>query len=242
MSSAHRQKSVEGNHGAQGPIVTLDGPAGSGKSTTAREVARRLGFRHLDSGALYRALTLALLEGGIPVGQWEELDEHAMRALDVSVAPRGTRLEVSVGGRVVSEELRSEAVTSRVAYLASLPAARACLLNLQRAAGAQGRLVADGRDMGSVVFPHADVKVYLVADLGERARRRLKEGGLEEPTDDDVAEQSGVIAERDRHDSEREHSPLRKPEDAELLDTTRLSFEAQVEAIIALVQDAERAD
>ena len=222
--------------------MTLDGPAGSGKSTTAREVARRLGFRHLDSGALYRALTLALLEGGISEGQWEELDEQAMRALDVTVTPRGTRLEVSVGGRVVTEELRSEAVTSRVAYLASLPAARACLLNLQRAAGAQGRLVADGRDMGSVVFPHADVKIYLVADLGERARRRLREGGLDEPTDDDVAEQSGVIAERDRHDSEREHSPLRKPEDAELLDTTRLSFEEQVETIIALVQEAERAD
>lgn len=241
MSSVDRPRSAEGS-GPRGPIVTLDGPAGSGKSTTAREVARRLGFRHLDSGALYRALTLALLEGGISEGQWEELDEQAMRALDVTVTPRGTRLEVSVGGRVVTEELRSEAVTSRVAYLASLPAARACLLNLQRAAGAQGRLVADGRDMGSVVFPHADVKIYLVADLGERARRRLREGGLDEPTDDDVAEQSGVIAERDRHDSEREHSPLRKPEDAELLDTTRLSFEEQVETIIALVQEAERAD
>lgn len=241
MSSADRPKPADGS-AAQGPIVTLDGPAGSGKSTTAREVARRLGFRHLDSGALYRALTLALLEGGIPEGQWDELDEQTMRALDVTVTPRGTRLEVSVGGRVVTDALRSEAVTSRVAYLASLPAARACLLNLQRAAGAQGRLVADGRDMGSVVFPHADVKVYLVADLGERARRRLKEGGLAEPSEDDVVEQSGVIAERDRHDSEREHSPLRKPEDAELIDTTRLSFEEQVEAIIGLVQEAERAD
>ncbi|MDX1494396.1 MAG: (d)CMP kinase [Longimicrobiales bacterium] len=224
---------------AAGPIVTLDGPAGSGKSTTARAVAHRLGFRHLDSGALYRALTLALLESGVPEDEWRDLDEQAMRALDVTVTPLGTELEVSVGGRRVTDELRTEAVTSRVAHLASLPAARACLLNLQRAAGAQGRLVADGRDMGSVVFPHAEVKVYLVADLNERARRRLKDGGVSEPTPDDVVSQSEVIAERDRHDSEREHSPLRKPEDAHLLDTTRLDFEEQVDAIIELVREAE---
>lgn len=222
-----------------GPIVTLDGPAGSGKSTTARAVAHRLGFRHLDSGALYRALTLALLKSDVPEEKWGDLDEQAMRALDVTVTPRGTELEVSVGGRTVKDELRSEAVTGRVAHLASLPAARACLLNLQRAAGAQGRLVADGRDMGSVVFPHADVKVYLVADLHERARRRLKDGGVAEPTPTDVVSQSQVIAERDRHDSEREHSPLRKPEDAHLLDTTRLDFEQQVAAIIELVREAE---
>lgn len=220
----------------RGPIVTLDGPAGSGKSTTAREVARRLGFRHLDSGALYRALTLALLESGVPEEEWADLDEHAMRALDVTVTPTGGDLEVTVGGRKVDEELRSQKVTSRVAHLASLPAARGCLLNLQRAAGAQGRLVADGRDMGSVVFPHADVKVYLVADLTERARRRLKDGGVHEPTDHDVASQSEDLAERDRHDSEREHSPLRKPEDAHLLDTTRLSFEEQVDTIVGLVE------
>lgn len=226
---------------SSGPIVTLDGPAGSGKSTTAREVARRLGFRNLDSGALYRALTLALLESDVPEEEWADLDEQAMRALDVTVTPVGSELEVSVGGRLVNEELRSEEVTARVAHLASLPAARACLLNLQRAAGAQGRLVADGRDMGSVVFPHADVKVYLVAELTERARRRLKDGGLEDPSEDDVASQSEVIAERDRHDSEREHSPLRKPEDAHLVDTTRLDFDEQVDAVIELVEEARAA-
>lgn len=224
----------------RGPIVTLDGPAGSGKSTTAHEVARRLGFRHLDSGSLYRALTLALLESGRPEEEWAELDEQAMRALDITVTPVGEDLRVTVGGRAVDDELRSEEVTSRVAYLASLPAARACLLNLQRAAGAQGRLVADGRDMGSVVFPHADVKIYLVADLPERARRRLKDGGVDQPSDDDVVEQSEVLARRDRHDSEREHSPLRKPEDAHLIDTTRLTFEEQVEAIVELVEEASR--
>ena len=224
-----------------GPVVTLDGPAGSGKSTTAKEVARRLGYRHLDSGSFYRALTLALLESGLPQSKWAGLDEEAMRALDVEVSPEGSEFEVLVGGRHVREELRSQEVTSRVAHLASLPASRACLMTLQRAAGAHGRLVADGRDMGTVVFPDADVKVYLVADLGERARRRLKDDGVLAPSEHQVSDHSTVIAERDRQDSEREISPLRKPEDAHLIDTTRLGFEAQVAAIVALVEAVEQA-
>lgn len=220
----------------RGPIVTLDGPAGSGKSTTAREVAGRLGFRHLDSGGLYRAITLALLRSGIPEAEWSSLSEADMRGLDVNVAPTGTTFGIMVGGEVVTDALRTPEVTSRVARLASLPAARACLLTLQRAAGVHGSLVADGRDMGSVVFPEADVKVYLVADLGERARRRLLEVGVDDPSDEDVEEQSGALAARDREDSEREISPLRKPEDAHLIDTTRLDFEQQVDAIVNLVE------
>ena len=106
-------------------------------------------------------------------------------------------------------------------------------------AGEQGRLVADGRDMGSVVFPDAEVKVYLVADLTERARRRLREGGVAEPTSDEVDREASVIAERDRHDSERELSPLRKPEGAYLIDTTRLDFEQQVDTIVGLVETLE---
>ncbi len=226
----------EVNHGAVRPVVTLDGPAGSGKSTTAKEVARRLGFRHLDSGGLYRALTLALLEGGVGRDEWADLTEESMRALPVRVASEGTMFTIEVGGRPVRAELRTPEVTANVAYLASLPASRACLLSLQRAAGEQGRLVADGRDMGSVVFPDADVKVYLVADLTERARRRLKEGGAGEPTDDEVDREAVVIAERDRQDSERELSPLRKPEGAHLIDTTRLDFEEQVSTIVGLVE------
>lgn len=220
----------------QGPVVTLDGPAGSGKSSTAREVATRLGFRHLDSGALYRAITLALLRAKVPEAEWASLDEAYMRGLDVDVVPRGSSFDVVVGGDVVDADLRTPAVTSRVARLASLPAARACLLSLQQTAGAHGSLVADGRDMGSVVFPDADVKVYLVADLPERARRRLREGGAGEPSEEEVHEQAQVIAERDRHDTEREISPLRKPEKAHLIDTTRLDFAAQVDSIVELVE------
>lgn len=220
-------------------IVTLDGPAGSGKSTTARAVAERLGFRHLDSGALYRALTLALLEEGIPEEEWPGLDLERLRALDVDIDADRDQFVIRVGGRPVRAELRSPEVTSRVARLASLPASRACLLELQHEAGEEGRLVADGRDMGTVVFPNADVKIYLVADLEERARRRLKEGGVERPSDDEVRTQSGEIAERDRRDSERAISPLRKSENAHLIDTTRLSFHEQVDAIVRLVEQAE---
>ncbi|MDE0898036.1 MAG: (d)CMP kinase [Longimicrobiales bacterium] len=218
-----------------GPIVTLDGPAGSGKSTTAKAVAARLGFRHLDSGALYRALTLALLESEVPESDWDGLSEEEMRALDVSVTPTDSGFDVVVSGRVVHTELRTHEVTSRVAHLASLAPTRACLMTLQRSAGEHGDLVADGRDMGSVVFPGAEVKVYLVADLAERARRRLRDQGVKEPSDDDVTTQSSSIAERDRHDSERKHSPLRMPEGAHLLDTTRLSFAEQVESIVTRV-------
>lgn len=221
----------------EGPVVTLDGPAGSGKSTTARAVARRLGFRHLDSGALYRALTWALLEEGIEPEAWDDLPLEALRDLDVEVRPTEEDLRIFYRGRPLGdEELRGPAVTRHVSDLARLPAVRERLLGLQREAGRRGRLVADGRDMGTVVFPDADVKVFLVADLEERARRRLGERGREAPTIDEVREEAERIRLRDRQDEEREHSPLRQPEDALALDTTQLSFDQQVEAVLQRVR------
>ncbi|NJD18389.1 MAG: (d)CMP kinase [Gemmatimonadetes bacterium] len=217
-------------------MVTLDGPAGSGKSATAREVARRLGFRHLDSGALYRAVTFALLEAGVPEEAWAGLSESDVRALDVRVTPEGEALRVQLGERVLGPELRTPRVTALASPLARIPGARAALLDLQRQAGARGRLVADGRDMGTVVFPDAEVKVFLVADLRERARRRLREQGAPAPTADEVAAEAARIAERDERDAGRAIAPLRRPDDAVDLDTTRLAFEEQVEAVVALVR------
>jgi len=217
-------------------VVTLDGPAGSGKSTTAKAVAARLGLRHLDSGALYRALTVALQERGIPLERWASLDESDFRALGVRVDPEAADFRVRIAGRPVDAELRTPEVNAAVSHLATLPAARACLLDLQREAGALGGLVADGRDMGTVVFPDADVKVFLVADLRERARRRLAEGGRSDPTPGDVDSESVAIEERDRRDTEREISPLRRAEGAHEIDTTSLSFADQVDAIVALVE------
>lgn len=221
---------------AEGPVVTLDGPAGSGKSTTARAVARALGFRHLDSGALYRALTFALLEAGVPEEAWPTLTVERMRALGVRLVPTDDGFEVRVGDRPVRAELRSERVTDRVPVVARLPAARDALIELQRSAGARGRLVADGRDMGTVVFPDAEVKVYLVADLEERARRRLREAGVDAPDDTALRAQMDAIEVRDRMDSGRERAPLRRPDDARLLDTTGLDFDEQVKAVVELVR------
>jgi cytidylate kinase len=220
----------------EGPVVTLDGPAGSGKSTTAREVARRLGFRHLDSGALYRAITYALLNAGVPVETWPALGVDELRALGVTLVATRAGFEVRLGTRALDEDLRTAEVTERVPVLASLPAARACLLDLQHAAGAKGRLVADGRDMGSVVFPDAEVKVFLVADLEERARRRLKEGGAADPTSAELSAQAGAISRRDDQDSGRGISPLRRPSGSIEIDTTGLSFDDQVDAVVALVR------
>lgn len=224
-----------------GPVVTIDGPAGSGKSTTAREVARRLGFRHLDSGALYRALTYALLESGRPPEAWPALTEAEVESLGVRVRAREGGFDVLLGDRPLGEELRSPRVTEQVSPLARIPAVRAALLGLQRAAGREGSLVADGRDMGTVVFPDAEVKVFLEAELRERARRRLMERSKTEPDEDAVARESESIAVRDRRDSERAISPLRRAEDATDLDTTRLTFEQQVRTVVELVHAYGRA-
>ena len=213
-------------------IITIDGPAGSGKSSTARSVARALELRHLDSGALYRALTFALLERDIAPEEWEDLDADDLRSVPVEIRAAGTDFEVIHDERMLQEELRSEEVTEHVSRAASLPAVRERLLELQRQAGERGGLVADGRDMGTVVFPDADLKVFLTADLRERARRRLVERTGREPSEGRIEAEARKIDERDRRDAEREASPLRRPEGAFVLDTTDLSFREQVQAIV----------
>jgi cytidylate kinase len=220
-------------------VVTLDGPAGSGKSSTAREVARRLGYRHLDSGALYRALTHALLREGVAPEAWPSLEAEDLRRFAVRLeAGNDERFQISVGGEsLVDSDLRSPEVTAHVSALAGLPAVRAWLFERQREAGSRGALVAEGRDMGTVVFPDAEVKVFLVADLEERARRRLREQGITAPARKQIEAEVERIRQRDRKDSEREVSPLRQAEDAWVLDTTGMEFDAQVDAIVAKVRE-----
>jgi 3-phosphoshikimate 1-carboxyvinyltransferase len=224
------------------PLVTLDGPAGSGKSTTAREVARRLGYRHLDSGALYRALTYALLRSGTPASEWPVLGERDLARHDIRMLPGdgdAVTLRISLDGRPLSdEELRAPDVTANVSAVATLPAVRAWLLERQREAGREGGLVADGRDMGTVVFPDADVKVFLVAKLEERSRRRLRDHGVPAPSADQVTREARRLEARDVQDSARETAPLRRPDDAFLLDTTGLDFDRQVDAIVERVRGA----
>lgn len=218
--------------GAQRTVVAIDGPAGAGKSTTARAVARRLGYRYLDSGALYRALTYALLETGLPVASWQRLGRDQLDALGLSVHAGPETLHLTFRDRELGPELRTADITAQVSKLARVPAVRAWLLDTQRALGGEGRLVADGRDMGTVVFPSAGTKVFLDADPHERARRRLGDQGVDEPSSEQVEHEAERLLARDRQDRERSHAPLRPAPDAEILDTTGLTFDEQVDAIV----------
>ncbi len=222
---------------ARGPVITVDGPAGSGKTSTARAVAARLGFRHLDSGALYRALTFALLKERVPEQEWATLESEQLTDLNVEIDTTDEGVNIYHDGVLLTSELRSPEVTACVSAVAGLPAVRDWLLGVQRSAGAQGNLVADGRDMGTVVFPDADIKIFLVATLEERARRRLLQDGGREPTAAEVQEEAQHIEERDRADRSRSHSPLKRPEHAVEVDTTGMPFDEQVSLILRRVQD-----
>lgn len=221
------------------PVVTIDGPAGSGKSTTARAVAAELGLVHLDSGALYRAIALALLEAGVARESWDALPTEFFEELRLDATVDGQKMVLSLGGEVLNDaRLRTDEVTAAVSSVAALPSVRAALIGLQRAAGRGGGLVADGRDMGTVVFPGADVKIFLVADLEERARRRANEGDGRGEEREVVAMAQRLQA-RDFEDTHREHSPLRRPADAIVIDTTHLSPEGQLGLVLDEVRKLE---
>ncbi len=219
------------------PIIAIDGPAGSGKSSTARAVAQRLGYAHLDSGAVYRAVTLAALEavGEAPEGWTPGRVVAAALARGVSVGAQGGVFRVSLGGRDGEPAIRGEAVTHHVSAVAAMPEVREFVTALLRAAGRDGGVVMDGRDIGTVVFPDAEVKVYLVADAEERARRRLAERGRAS-TDRLVKAEAGALLSRDRRDSTRAVAPLMRADGAVEIDTTHLAFDDQVAQVVALVR------
>ena len=226
----------EGRRHPDGIVIALDGPAGSGKSSTAKAVAAQLGYRHLDSGAFYRAITHAALQAGIPLERWPELTEAELDRLDVHGRPDAKGYTLTVAGAEVSAEIRSAAVNAHVSRMAAVPAVRTWLMGALREAGARGGLVADGRDIGTVVFPDAELKVYLVADPAERARRRLREQGTHEPSDDEVGAEAGRLLGRDEVDSTRAVAPLARAPDAVEVDTTGLEFAAQVAEIVRLAR------
>ncbi len=216
-------------------IITLDGPAGSGKSSTAREVARRLGYRHLDSGAFYRGLTWAALHAGLDPRTWDEFSPQELDAFDVRGVADGNSYLMMAGDRDISSEIRSLEVNSNVSRIAALPAVRDWLLGRLRAAAVVGDLITDGRDMGTVVFPDADLKIYLVADPAVRAERRLREQG-HAPDEDQVGYEVERLAQRDRADTERETAPLRRAEGAVEIDTSGMTLEEQVTEIVRLAE------
>jgi cytidylate kinase len=218
-------------------IIAIDGPAGSGKSTVARGVARRLGFTYLDSGALYRAVTLAALENGVDLADGDALGRLAAAA-EIELRERdGDNVQVLLDGRDVSDEIRTPAVTGASSQVAAHQTVREALLAKQRELIATGDWVVEGRDIGTVVAPDAAIKVFLTADPGERARRRaaeLRRHGIEIEADD----VHRAIEQRDRLDSTRSAAPLRQADDAVTIDTTGLDADQVIERVTALAEQA----
>jgi cytidylate kinase len=211
-------------------VIAIDGPAASGKSTTARLVARRLGYLHIDTGAMYRAVTLLVLEEGIPLSDVKRIGELAERTR-IRLERSDTGNKVFVDGREVTREIRTAPVTENVSLVSSYQAVRDVLVREQRLMAKGGGAVLEGRDIGTVVLPEADLKIYMVAQIPERVERRRRElaeaGSVVERG---LLEQQ--ILERDRFDSTRDASPLRRADDAIELDTTNLTIEQQVQFVV----------
>lgn len=217
-------------------IIAIDGPAGSGKSSTAKAVAAKLGFQHLDSGAFYRAITLAALQRAIPTERWSGLSADHLKEFQINARPTGRGFAFSIAGDDVTNEIRSPEVNAHVSQMAAVPAVREWLLDQLRAVGEASSVVSDGRDIGTVVFPNADLKVYLVAQSEIRAIRRLAESGNANPSPLEIQNEVDRLGGRDRMDSTRATAPLKQADDAIVIDTTGLSFDEQVERIVSLAR------
>ena len=212
------------------PVVAMDGPSGTGKSTVSRRLALRLGVRYLDTGAMYRAATLAVLRRGIELADDAALADAVAHAhIEISTDPH--RAAVTLDGLPVDSEIRSGPVTAAVSAVSAVPAVRARLVRAQRELIGAGGIVVEGRDIGSVVWPSAVPKIYLTASATVRAQRRAGELG----SGTDLAAVAQDIERRDRLDSTREHSPLAMVEDAIEFDTTQLDIDEVVNQLVDIV-------
>ena len=214
-------------------MIAVDGPAGAGKSSASRALARRLGFGYVDTGAMYRAVGVLAAERGIDADDAAALG-RLVAGLDFELARDGERL--LIGGRDLSAAIRRPEAGELASRVSTQPAVRQRLVALQRALGAGGGVVMEGRDIGTVVFPDARVKLYLTADPATRAARRAAELRAAAATVDEAA-LARELAERDRRDAGRAHSPLRPAADAVVLDTTALTLEDVVEAMERVVRE-----
>ena len=213
-------------------IITIDGPAASGKSTTAKLVAERLGYLHVDTGAMYRAVTLKVLRAGLATddrrGILALLPSTRVELLQASGAP-----VVLLDGLDVTHDIRSHEVTRAVSAVSSVREVREAMVREQRRMAEDGGIVLEGRDIGTIVFPNADLKFFMIAGIEARARRRLAELRIK-GIQADVQQLQREIEERDRLDSTRAVSPLRKAQDAIVVDTSEMTIEEQVEFVVRI--------
>lgn len=215
-------------------IVAIDGPSGAGKSSLAKRIARDLRFTYLDTGAIYRALALKILRRGVDLNDTAALSAIVIDT-DIDLRGRNGQLLVFLDGEDVSASIRTPEVSQMASKASAIAMVRHRLLDLQRDLGRRGNVVAEGRDIGTVVFPDAQVKIYLDASIAERARRRcdeLRAAGREVSLDETIIE----MEERDKRDSERDIAPLRKAADALALDSSGLTADEVAEKVLQLIK------
>lgn len=223
----------------RGLIIAIDGPAAAGKSTLAKRLARELNYVYVDTGAMYRALAWRVKEEGIDPGDEKELGRILQR-IRIGLVEHAGQLRVLLNEVDVTEQIRAPEVSQMASKVSTLKVVRDRMVELQRAMGSQGGVVAEGRDIGTVVFPAADVKIYLDASPEERARRRfseLRSQGKQVTLEETLEE----MKERDRRDQERAVAPLRKAENALVVDSSRLGAEAVVEQVMREIKNKLRA-
>jgi cytidylate kinase len=224
------------------PVVAIDGPAGAGKSTVTKRVASELGYLLVDTGALYRAVALAALRAGVSWDDSAALGALAFQLVDEGAVELGTQagggVAVRLRGEDVSLAIREPSVSQGASKVSAVPAVREALLDMQRAAGAQGGVVLEGRDIGTIVFPNAEAKFFLTASVDVRAQRRLDEL-LARGTSAEFDEVRREVAERDLRDSSRPIAPLKQASDALGIDSSVLSIDQVVARIVARVREVE---
>ncbi len=215
--------------------IAIDGPSGAGKSTVARSLARRLGYVYIDTGAMYRSLALRAQERGI-----SQEDELALNALALSLRIRfvteGEQTQVFCEGEDITETIRTPEISRLASSISKQKGVREALVQMQREMGKEGGVVLEGRDIGTVVFPDADVKFYLDAESSERIRRRYDEL-VEKGVNVDFKETQEELLQRDHNDMHRIHSPLKKAIDAVVIDSTRRSVEEVVEEMVRIIKE-----